>query len=440
MSCIDAAIIGAGPAGIAALRVFTRRNLDVRCFETGDRAASRWSSDVSDVTSPVYDSLRLNNSRARMRLSGTSIPTRSKPFPTATEFHGYLTDVLTREGLNGSIDLNHSLIEARRVGNEWKLSFANGAQSRCRHLVLATGMNSAPAANTALMNFEGPIIRAREYRGPGRLRGLRVLVVGGGNSGAEIACELAGPAAAVDLAIGAPAHVVPRQLMTVSADRLDGPFLSRFPLPVRQAMHDVVLFPSMRRARRAGLPLPEGRLLSSAWTISSDLVRGVREGAITIRARAKATRGKTVRFVDGSEASYDVLIWAGGYEPRFDPLPVEPPVTRLANLCYLKIVPPDTAHLPGVFLLAFCLPLGALLPVAEAQARWTAAVIEGSVTLPPRQALESIVARDVETDKRRFPGSASPTMLVDPYPYIRRLERQVRRHGDAREKRLRRRR
>lgn len=421
----EAAVIGAGPSGIAGLRELLKRGIDGQCFETADRVAPRWTQAESGVSTPVYDSLRLNNASVRMRLAGTHMPRHTGPVASAAQFHDYLASVASDQELAARTQLRHGLVSARHIDDKWELRFANGQSHSSRYLILASGLNAAPVFLEALRGFEGQLLHASEYRRPQPFAGRRVLVVGGGNSGAEIACELAGVARSVDLAVSRPFHVVPREVLGFSADLLDGPTISRLPIMIRQAIHDIALLPFARHARRIGLQPPDAPLLRSAWTISSDLVASIADGRVALRPAAIGTRGSRVKFADGSETSYDAAVMAVGYQPRFEALPASPPITKTANGCYLKMVPPDSERLPHVFLLSFCLPLGALLPVAEAQARWTARVIDGSICLPPRPTMDRAIERDTHTDVARFRGSTAPTMLIDPYPYIRRLERQA---------------
>lgn len=419
---IEAAIIGGGPSGLTAAREFMRRGIEASCFEAGGQPAPTWSSSTAEVATPVYDSLRLNNSVARMRIPGTRLKATSRPFATATEFHHYLMELA--EDMADRVRLGRRLVKAEHTRAGWRLSFATGETAVCSNLVVATGMCAVPRPVPELEAFHGQVLHAGEYRRPASLSGARVLVVGAGNSGAEIASELAVQGVSVELSIRGRVHIVPRTVFGMSADRLDGPLISRLPLSVRQRLHDVALGSSIRTARRSVLRPPDTPLLRSAWTISSDLLAQVTQGSVRVRSAVSGSDGTRVTFADGSGSDYDVVIAAVGYTPDFAALPSSPPITSGANGCYLKIVPPDTVSLPNAFFLSFCLPLGALLPVAAAQARWTAKVIGGDLSLPGAEALRLSIARDARADAERFNGSRSPTILVDPYPYIRRLDAQ----------------
>jgi cation diffusion facilitator CzcD-associated flavoprotein CzcO len=359
-----------------------------------------------------------------MRYSELPVPSHAGSYATAGQFHAYLTEVAASLGLARMIHLRQEVTGLARDGDSWSLAFASRPPHRCRHVLVATGLNSEPVTSPPVHSFRGTVTHSRDYRHPRRFASARVLVVGGGNSGAEIASEIAGVAASVDLAVARPFHVVPREVMGFACDRLDGPLTSRLPLALRQVMHDAVLLPSRRRARRAGLASPRAPLLRSAWTISSDLVGKIAAGTVSMRPWPSASSGSRVTFADGSAGDFDHIVLATGYEPAFPALPAAPPVTRTQNGCYLKIVPHECEQLPGVYFIGFLLPLGALLPVVEAQARWVARALAGAISLPSRTAMRRLAEADREKAATRFSGTTASSMLVDPYPYIRHLDRQ----------------
>jgi hypothetical protein len=131
-----------------------------------------------------------------------------------------------------------------------------------------------------------------------------------------------------------------------------------------------------------------------------------------------------VIFDDGTSDEYDEVILATGYDPDFPVLPSLPQVSRTENRCYMKIVPVDDA-LPSIYFAGCVLPLGPLLPVVESQARWIAAVVSGRVKIPTIQKMSEAVQHQISEDRRRFAAAGTYSMLVDPYPYIRKLDSQV---------------
>lgn len=426
MTSSTAAVIGAGPSGLAGLKELLRCGVDASCFEAANTIAPRWCSDKSGVISPVYDSLRLNNASRRMRFSERPLARHHGRFATAREFHDYLAMVAEELDLRRAISLQRTVEQLDLVDGVWRLTFADPSFHDCQHVIFATGLNGAPAIPSGLKAFEGQLVHATDYQRPAAFAGERVLVVGAGNSGAEIACEIASVAATVDLSFPRPVHLVPREMFGFECDRLDGPHTSRLPLALRQAMHDIALFRHRNRARKAGIRIPSDALLRSAWTISSDLAASVGRKEVSPVGATVSCDGHEVAFHDGERRQYDAVILATGYTPTFPRLPYVAPITRTTNDCYLKIVPLPRIGAPRTWYLGFLLPLGALLPVAEAQGRWIAACVSGRISLPASEIMAAVVYTDGMTERTRFSGTAAPTMLADPYPYIRRLDRQVR--------------
>ncbi len=381
------------------------------------------------MRTPVYDGLRLNTASSRMRFAEGAIPRHSGPFASAAAFHAYLSSIVESLDLKDRVVLGREVVSAYRNANDWVLSFAGRADHRCRHIILATGLHFDPFIPAGFAGFLGSVTHSCDYRGPDRFAGLRVLVVGAGNSGAEIASELVGVAATVDLAVHRPTYVVPREVCGFAFDLIDGPRSSRLPLVAREAVYDAFLFAAKRRARRAGLSTPRTPFLRSPWTVASDLVSRVAQGSIGLRSGALSGIDHTVTFTDSSSGGFDALVLATGYQPRFPQLPRNPPISRAYNDCYLKILPLMDGAFANAYFLGYVVPLGALLPVVESQARWVANVITGALHLPSPLDMAKAVQVDCKADASRFAGSTSPSMFVDPYPYMRRLDAQFARTG-----------
>jgi hypothetical protein len=417
----DMAVIGAGPTGIAAVKELAKCGLDVTCFEKGSGLASAWQSPTQNPSAPTYNSLRLNNSAGRMRYSERPIVGAANSYVTASQFHSYLKAFVDEFQLLKHFRFNMHVVRIERLDERWYLHFSDDQVHRCENLLIATGMCAQPRVPTLFNSFTGTLKHSSEYVDSEPFCSARVLVVGSGNSGAEIASELVSTAASVDLAINQPTYIVPRTIGGFAYDRLDGPLISRLPLKVRQAVYDLMLHTAYRRASAAGLPTPPAKLLASPWTISSQLVHRIQHGDVKVRSSVMSCEGSHVLFKDGHKAKYDAIIAATGYTPWFPESTTSLPVSRSANECYLKIVPPQT-ELSNLYLLGCVVPLGPILPVAEAQARWVSSVLIGATSKPSVEKMRQIIDHDKEVATVRFSASSTPTILVDTYHYIRCLE------------------
>jgi Flavin-binding monooxygenase-like len=418
-----ATVIGAGPAGLAALKELVRRRVDVVCFEAADDLAPHWKLAAPGASSPVYESLRLNNSRGRMRFREAAMPPSTGTYPSYVQFRQYLRQIVRRSRLDEKIRYRTRIDNISQVDGRWVLELADGGRHVTDNLVVATGLNWKAIMPALLDGFDGDLIHSSDYRTADRFAGRRVMVLGCGNSGAEIAAELAFTAAETLVAVPKGFHVVPRRVLGVPSDRLDGPLLARLPYRLRSAMHTLAVLPTRIRAARTGIPRPKLPFLRGPWVISSEILRHLEKGSVVKVPWPARFHGDRAVLEDGRELKVDAVVAATGYEPSFPKMPVEPAITRNTNECYRKIVDP---RLPDLFFVGFVLPLGALLPTVEIQSEWVAAVISGDVRLPGVSEMQRWVERECAEDRERFAARNGATITVDPYPYRSRLRREIR--------------
>lgn len=418
-----ATVIGAGPAGLAALKELARRRVDVVCFEAADDLAPHWKLAAPGASSPVYESLRLNNSRGRMRFREAAMPLSTGTYPSYVQFRQYLRQIVRRSRLDEKIRYRTRIDNVSQVDGRWVLELADGGRHVTDNLVVATGLNWKAIMPALLDGFDGDLVHSSDYRTADRFAGRRVMVLGCGNSGAEIAAEVAFTAAETLVAVPKGFHVVARRVLGVPSDRLDGPLLARLPYRLRSAMHTLAVLPTRIRAARAGIPRPKLPFLRGPWVISSEILRHLEKGSVVKVPWPARFHGDRAVFEDGRELKLDAVVAATGYEPSFPKMPVEPAITRNTNECYRKIVDP---RLPDLFFVGFVLPLGALLPTVEIQSEWIAAVISGDVRLPGVSEMQRRAERECAKDRERFAARSGATITVDPYPYRSRLRREIR--------------
>lgn len=165
-------------------------------------------------------------------------------------------------------------------------------------------------------------------------------------------------------------------------------------------------------------------ILATHPTISERFLAAASEGHVVVKPNVSELAGDVVRFEDGSEERFDVVIYATGYRisfPFFDSTVL--PVADNAVELYRNVVPPDRL---GVYLIGLTQPLGAIMPLAERQAEWLADLLTGELRLPDRTTMKRAIADDRATLEERYVDSPRHTIQVDYYPYLRTIEREIR--------------
>jgi len=257
------------------------------------------------------------------------------------------------------------------------------------------------------------------------LEDQRVLVLGIGNSACDIAVESSRVATTTDLAMRRGAHIVPKYLLGVPTDRLTDSPIARAPLWVQRGVMAALLRLTQGKVTDYGLPEPDHAVLHAHPTVSQDLLNRLGHGDIKVRPNIDRFEGSKVFFTDGTSGEYDVVVYCTGYKVSFPFLdgavvPVEDNHVGL----YRRVVDPD--H-PGLYFLGLIQPLGAIMPLAEAQAEWVADLVTGVGTLPsPAEMRREITSYDRRL-RKRFVASKRHTIEVDFHAYRSEIQRERRR-------------
>jgi hypothetical protein len=272
--------------------------------------------------------------------------------------------------------------------------------------------------------FPGEQIHAHYYRTPDVLEGQRVVVLGIGNSATDIAVESSQVAAETYLAMRRGAHIVPKFVFGKATDQLTSSPLARAPHFIQKKAMKAMLRLAVGKVTDYGLPEPDHDVLDAHPTVSDDLLTRLGHGDITVKPNIDRFEGSKVFFTDGSAVEADVVVYCTGYRISF-PFLAESVVGAEDNHIdlYRRVVPPGR---PGLYFIGLVQPLGAIMPLAEAQAHWVAELITGEVDLPPvGEMREQIAAYDAAL-RKRYVASKRHTIQVDAAAYRHELERERR--------------
>jgi hypothetical protein len=224
------------------------------------------------------------------------------------------------------------------------------------------------------------------------------------------------------LAMRRGAHVVPKYIFGIPTDRLTDSPLVKAPLKVQQTVMAGLLRLTLGKVTDYGLPEPDHAVLHAHPTVSQDLLNRLGHGDITVRPNIDRFEGSKVFFADGTSGEYDVVVYATGYKVTFPFLGDE--VVRAEDNhveLYRRVVHPD--H-PGLYFVGLIQPLGAIMPLAEAQAEWIGDLVTGVGGLPSVQVMRAQIAAYDERLRKRFVASKRHTMEVDFHAYRSEIVRE----------------
>ena len=414
-------VIGAGSAGLAAIKELVERGIPVEAFEQGSDLGGNWRYE-NDAGSGAYASLRTNVSRARMQYPSLPMPKDYGDFVRHDDMARYLDAYAQRFGLRRQIRFSTRVNSVQPDGERWKVELGDGSVRHYRAVVVANGHDWDPSYPDFPGRSTAETIHAREYRTPDRFAGKRVLVVGSAQSAVEIATEISQVCARTYMAVRSGTHIIPRYVLGDTYDAGDVGLFTRLPFRFVNAGFAAMLAIS-RQARPAdyGFPAPDHRLLEGLPALSSDLAKPLRDGAITVKPNVAELAGQEVLFQDGSRAEVDCIVYATGYRISF---PFLSPQLIQANgkqfPLYRRIAAPA---LPGLYFVGLVDAPSGMLPIVEAQGAWIGDVLTGRLLLPPTEHMWRAIDRAERRTRRRFPQEGPHSIRTDPHAYKRLLAR-----------------
>lgn len=293
-------IVGAGAAGLAMAQALQRRGLSSVVLEQGA---------IGETWAHHYDRLHLHTHKGASSLPGLPMPAAYPPFPSAAQVQAYLQQYARHFQLQ--VETGVVVESAAYQQGRWQLGTSRGYRT-ATVLIAATGIWGCPVipALPGTDLFGGQIIHASAYRNPAPFVGKRVLVVGAGNSGSEIAAELARAGVATALSIrGGAAFVAPPRSAHVM--RWNDTLARLLP----QSVIDRTLALSRPDYRGIGLPLPAHRPADAYPVVGFDLPLAVAAGHISVYGALTGYSPGQARFAGGRTLACDTVILATGYRP-----------------------------------------------------------------------------------------------------------------------------
>jgi indole-3-pyruvate monooxygenase len=310
----DIVVIGAGPAGLAASASLRRAGLLHVLVERASDVAASWKQH--------YDRLHLHTVKRHSSLPFSPWPRETPQYPSRADVVSYLERYAEDHRITPRFG-----VEVRRVTRDSTHFTVDTSAGRLapRFVVVATGYNGV--ANRpdfpGLAGFTGSVVHTETYKNPRPYVGKRTLVVGCGNSGAEIALDLSEHGIEVAMVVRGPVHVVPRDLFGRPSQET-GILLSRLPIAVRDALVSPILRVAVGDLSRWGIVRPAvgpNRLIEDAGRIpilDIGTIARVKAGRIRVFPAVQEVLPDRVRFVDGRTEAFEAIILATGYRPGLD--------------------------------------------------------------------------------------------------------------------------
>ncbi len=307
---VDVVVVGAGPAGLATSQQLAQHDVHHRVLERGDTVGYTWAN--------LYDSLTLHTGKHMSSLPGMPFPRAAPLFIPRREFWEYLRHYTRAFEL--PVETGVGVERIAKSDGRWTVSTNRGTLT-ARTVVCATGIVANPKIPSlpGQERFAGRIGHSVAYKRPDPYAGRRVLVVGVGNSGAEISSEIARAGGKVTVAVRSGANVVPLTLAGLPIQYI-AYWVRKLPRSVQEGVVSLVRLMTEVTRGKAVLPRPPHSPLDAIPVIGFHLVDAICDGLIDVRAGVAELTPEGARFTDGTTAAFDDIILATGFGAALGPL------------------------------------------------------------------------------------------------------------------------
>lgn len=309
------ALIGAGPMGLATAKLLAQHGIAFQGFELSSGVGGLW--DIDAPRSTMYETAHLISSKRMTEFTDFPMREEVADYPSHREMKRYFEEFATAFDLHRHYQFGAEVLSCTPLGASgegWDITWREDGVTRSAQfagLLIANGTLSTPNMPHFKGQFDGTLIHSAEYRSPRQFEGKRVLVVGGGNSGCDIAVDAIHHGLSCDLSLRRGYYFVPKYVFGRPADTLGGAI--RLPMALKRVVDGTLLRWFTGDPARYGFPKPDYKLYESHPVVNSLVLYHAGHGDLTVRPDIDHFDGKTVIFKDGARAEYDMILAATGY-------------------------------------------------------------------------------------------------------------------------------
>lgn len=310
-------IIGAGYTGLAVAKAYTDLGLDYDHVEATAAIGGNWAHGV-------YDSTHLISAKAVTECPDFPMPADYPDFPSAAQMRDYLCAYAVNFGLDRRIEFDTAVVAVDPVDGSgperWRIEFSDGTVREYAGVVVANGHYWDTNVPQYPGEFTGKQVHSKDYKRPADFDGTRVLVVGAGNSGCDLAVEAATTFGTSDLSLRRSYWFVPKYLLGIPTSAFD---FGSVPWPkfLQEAVFRSIVFLGMGPFGNFGLSRPEHGVFDQDLVVNQQLPYFLKHGRVRLRPEIERFDGRTVHFTDGTVGEYDTIVWATGFKTTFPFLP-----------------------------------------------------------------------------------------------------------------------
>lgn len=313
------ALIGAGPMGLAAAKTMIEQGIGFQGFELHSDVGGLW--DINGPRSTMYESAHLISSRRMTEFADFPMADYVAEYPSHREMKEYFSAFADHFDLRRHYRFGAEVLRTFPLGGDgdgWRVTWRD---SEGEHdavfagVMIANGTLSEPNMPHFQGSYTGELIHASGYRYATQFAGKRVLIVGAGNSGCDIAVDAIHHGVSCELSMRRGYYFVPKYVFGKPADTVGGAF--KLPIWLKRRVDKTILGWFTGNAQKYGFPKPDYAMYESHPVVNSLVLYHAGHGDLNVRSDIAQLDGKTVHFTDGTQADYDMIVAATGYKLHY---------------------------------------------------------------------------------------------------------------------------
>ncbi|NOR30903.1 MAG: SidA/IucD/PvdA family monooxygenase [Sulfitobacter sp.] len=310
------ALIGAGPMGLAAAKLLVENDIEFQGFELNFGVGGLW--DIDGPLSTMYETAHLISSKKMTEFTDFPMREEVAEYPSHREMKRYFEEFAAHFDLHKHYRFGAKVLDCTPLDGPdggWCITWRDDMGEHAEEfsgLLIANGTLSTPNMPSFKGEFDGELIHSSQYRHASQFDGKRVLIIGAGNSGCDIAVDAIHHGVSCDLSMRRGYYFVPKYVFGKPADTMGGAI--KLPMALKRIVDGAILKWFVGDPQKYGFPKPDYKLYESHPVVNSLVLYHAGHGDITIRPDIDRFDGKTVHFKDGSSAEYDMILAATGYK------------------------------------------------------------------------------------------------------------------------------
>lgn len=303
-------IVGAGPAGLAIAGRMRKKGLPFHLIEAADKVGNSWHNH--------YERVHLHTLKQYSHLPHLSFPAKTPRYVPRQQVAKYLGDYADHFDIQP--EFQQKVSSAKKTETDWHVTTATGTEFSCNNLVMCTGVNRKPVIPTwsGQESFPGEITHSKEYKNSDPYKGKKVLVVGMGNTGAEIALDLCEQDIEASISVRGSVNIVLRDTLGNPIQRTSM-MLAKLPTSIGDPIGRFLAKLTVGDLSKYGLhrpdmaPAKQLRTFGKTPVIDVGTIKQIKKGKLKVFPGINSLDQKTIRFSDGKEEEFDAIILATGY-------------------------------------------------------------------------------------------------------------------------------